>query len=39
VTPEIVAIAVTLSLLLGIVSGYLAAQRLVRTAPLELVGR
>ena len=39
VTPAIVAIAVTLSLLLGIVSGYLAAQRLVRTAPLELVGR
>lgn len=39
VTPEIVVIAVTLSLLLGIVSGYLAAQRLVRTAPLELVGR
>jgi putative ABC transport system permease protein len=39
VTPGIVAIAVTLSLLLGIASGYLAAQRLVRTAPLELVGR
>ncbi|MEN9791430.1 MAG: hypothetical protein RLZZ63_1088 [Gemmatimonadota bacterium] len=39
VTPEIVAIAVALSLVLGIVSGYLAAQRLVRTAPLELVGR
>ena len=39
VTPEIIGIAVTLSLGLGIVSGYLAAQRLVRTAPLELVGR
>ncbi len=39
VTPGIVAFAVTLSLVLGVVSGYLAAQRLVRTAPLELVGR
>ena len=39
VTPGIVAFAVTLSLALGVVSGYLAAQRLVRTAPLELVGR
>ena len=39
VTPEILAIALTLSLVLGVVSGYLAAQRLVRTAPLELVGR
>ncbi len=39
VTPGIVAFAVTLSLVLGVVSGYLAAQRLVRTAPLDLVGR
>lgn len=39
VTPGIVAFAVTLSLVLGVVSGFLAAQRLVRTAPLELVGR
>jgi putative ABC transport system permease protein len=39
VTPGILAIAIGLSVVLGIVSGYLAAQRLVRTAPLELVGR
>ena len=39
VTPGIVAFAVGLSLVLGVVSGFLAAQRLVRTAPLELVGR
>jgi putative ABC transport system permease protein len=34
VTPGIVAIAVTLSLLLGIVSGYLASQRLVRKSQI-----
>ena len=39
VTPGIVAFAVTLSLVLGVVSGFLAAQRLVRAAPLDLVGR
>lgn len=39
VTPGIVAFAVALSLGLGVVSGLLAARRLVRTAPLELVGR
>ncbi|MBX7119670.1 MAG: ABC transporter permease [Gemmatimonadaceae bacterium] len=39
VTPGIVAFAVTLSLGLGLVSGWVAAQRLVRRAPLELVGR
>ncbi len=39
VTPGILAFAVTLSLLLGIVAGYLAAQRLVRTPPLLLFGR
>ncbi len=39
VTPGIVAFAVTLSLALGVVSGWFAAQRLVRRAPLELVGR
>jgi len=39
VTPGIVAFAVGLSLVLGVVSGFLAAQRLVRTAPLELVSQ
>ena len=39
VTPGIVLFAVSLSLALGVVSGWLAAQRLVRQAPLELVGR
>ena len=39
VTPGIVAFAVALSLILGVVSGLLAGRRLVRTAPLELVGR
>lgn len=39
VTPGIVAFAVALSLGLGVVSGWFAAQRLVRRAPLALVGR
>ena len=39
VTPGIVGFAVALSLALGVVSGLLAGRRLVRTAPLELVGR
>ena len=39
VTPGIVLFATGLSLSLGVVSGWLAAQRLVRRAPLELVGR
>jgi putative ABC transport system permease protein len=39
VTPGIVLFATTLSLGLGVVAGLLAAQRLVRQAPLELVGR
>jgi ABC-type lipoprotein release transport system permease subunit len=39
VTPGILAFAVALSLVLGIVAGYLAAQRLVRTPPLLLFGR
>ena len=39
VTPGIVLFATGLSLALGVVSGWLAAQRLVRRAPLELVGR
>ena len=39
VTPGILAFAVVLSLVLGIVAGYLAAQRLVRTPPLLLFGR
>jgi putative ABC transport system permease protein len=39
VTPEILLFATTLSLVLGVVAGALAAQRLVRRAPLELVGR
>ena len=39
VTPEIVAFAVLLSLVLGVGAGYLAALRLVRTPPLVLFGR
>lgn len=39
VTPGIVAFATMLSLTLGVVAGLLAAQRLVRQPPLELVGR
>lgn len=39
VTPGIVGFAIGLSLLLGIGAGLVAAQRLVRRAPLELVGR
>lgn len=39
VTGDIVAIAVALSLVLGIGAGWLAAQRLVRRPPLSLFGR
>ena len=39
VTGEIVAVAVVLSLGLGLVAGWLAAQRLVRRPPLSLFGR
>lgn len=39
VTPGIVLFATALSLALGIVAGFVAAQRLVREAPLSLVGR
>jgi putative ABC transport system permease protein len=39
VTADIVLLAVTLSLVLGIVAGWLAARRLVRTPPLALFGR
>jgi putative ABC transport system permease protein len=39
VTGEIVLLAVALSLVLGIVAGWLAALRLVRTPPLALFGR
>ena len=39
VTGDIVFLAVTLSLVLGIVAGWLAARRLVRTPPLALLGR
>src|SRR5690606_20308045 len=39
VTPGIVLFATGLSLALGVIAGLLAAQRLVRRAPLELVGR
>jgi len=38
-TPGVVALAATLSLLLGAAAGYLAALRLARTAPLALFGR
>src|SRR4029077_16805421 len=37
VTPGIVGFAVALSLVLGLVAGFVAAQRLVRQAPLELL--
>jgi putative ABC transport system permease protein len=39
VTPSIVLFATLLSLGLGVIAGYVAAQRLVRQAPLALVGR
>jgi len=39
ITGDIVLLAVTLSLVLGIVAGWLAARRLVRTPPLALFGR
>jgi putative ABC transport system permease protein len=39
VTPSIVVLAVSLSLVLGIGAGLLASLRLVRTPPLELFGR
>ena len=39
VTGDIVLLAVSLSLVLGIVAGWLAARRLVRTPPLALFGR
>jgi putative ABC transport system permease protein len=39
VTPGIVGFAVALSLVLGVVVGWLAATRLARTAPLRLLGR
>jgi putative ABC transport system permease protein len=39
VTPEIVAMAVSLSLFLGAAAGVLASLRLVRTPPLVLLGR
>ncbi|HUF26483.1 MAG TPA: ABC transporter permease [Gemmatimonadaceae bacterium] len=39
VTPEIVAFAVALSVVLGVLAGWLAAQRLVRRPPLALLGR
>jgi putative ABC transport system permease protein len=39
VTPDVVLLAVGLSLVLGILAGLLAALRLVRTPPLVLFGR
>lgn len=39
ITPEIVLFATTLSLVLGILAGALAAWRMVRTPPLVLLGR
>jgi hypothetical protein len=39
VTADVLALAVGLSLLLGILAGLLAAVRLVRTPPLVLFGR
>jgi putative ABC transport system permease protein len=39
VTPGIIGFAVVLSLVLGVGAGLVAAQRLVRQAPLDLVGR
>ena len=37
VTPDIVGLAVSLSVVLGLVAGFAAAQRLVRLSPLELL--
>jgi putative ABC transport system permease protein len=37
VTPSIIALAVALSLVLGLAAGYVAAQRLVRQPPLDLL--
>lgn len=37
VTPDIVVLAVSLSVVLGLVAGFIAAQRLVRIPPLELL--
>jgi len=37
VTPEIVLLAVSLSVVLGLVAGFAASQRLVRMSPLELL--
>ena len=39
VTGDIMLLAVTLSLVLGLAAGWLAARRLVRTPPLALFGR
>ncbi|MFN2397892.1 MAG: ABC transporter permease [Gemmatimonadaceae bacterium] len=39
ITPNIVLLAVTISLVLGVVAGALAARRLVNAEPLELLGR
>lgn len=39
VTPDIILLAITLSLVLGVGAGILASLRLVRTPPLELFGR
>ena len=39
ITPSIVAFAVALSLVLGVLAGLLASLRLVRTPPLALFGR
>jgi putative ABC transport system permease protein len=37
VTPDIIGLAVGLSIVLGLAAGFIAAQRLVRTPPLELL--
>jgi putative ABC transport system permease protein len=37
VTPGVVGLAVSLSIVLGLAAGYAAAQRLVRSAPLDLL--
>jgi putative ABC transport system permease protein len=39
VTPQVIVIAVSLSLALGVAAGWLAARRLVRAQPLALFGR
>lgn len=39
ITPDIIALAVGLSIALGLVAGYLAARRLVAQPPLALIGR